>query len=208
MIAGSACLDVIELRPELRSPAVKQDAIGLADKLETLIDAELDSTHDREAAYQAVKRWHDKDASYAYARANLAGRLAEARGMSALYLVGELEKWARVSLALDPRFRNGAARRMLGTVYVLAPASLIKHGDSEEGLELLEKQVSRYPQDPQNHLRLAEGYISLGDPEGAFELLCHCQAESDKLRPSERRLLTALVRSAGGFEAIGCDESE
>jgi hypothetical protein len=97
---------------------------------------------------------------------------------------------------------------MLGTLYVLAPGSVVRHGDSEEGLELLDKQVRRYPQDPQNHLRLAEGYVALGDPEASYDLLCHCQTERDKLRPSDKRLLDALVKSAGGFEEIGCEEAE
>ncbi|MEQ9319973.1 MAG: tetratricopeptide repeat protein, partial [Polyangiaceae bacterium] len=100
------------------------------------------------------------------------------------------------------------ARRMLGTLYVLAPASVVKFGDSEEGLEMLEKQLDRYPKDPQNHVRLAEGYIALGDPEPADPLLCYARVRGDGLRPSEKRLLDSLVRQVGGPEELLCDEAE
>ena len=56
---------------------------------------------------------------------------------------------------------------MLGTLYVIAPGALVKHGDSERGLELLEGLVSEHPEIVENHLRLAEAYIALGDPDPA-----------------------------------------
>lgn len=199
------CLDVIRLRPELRSAAASRDALALADKIEDLIDAQTARAEDRAAAYEAVKQWEDNTASYAFARAALAGRLAETKGLGAALLIAEMEKYARRSLALDPRFRNGAARRMLGTLYVLAPAQLVKHGDSEEGLTLLEKQVERYPNDIVNHLRLAEGYIALSDPDPAYEILCRVVERKDELRPSEARLLSTLIDSLGGAAELGCE---
>ena len=210
LLAGlsSGCLDVVSLRPELRPAAVERDAIGLSDRLEDLIDRGQDAPADRDAAYQAVRDWKEKTASYAFARAKLAGRLAETRGLTAVGLISDMERWARISIALDPRFRDGAARRMLGTLYVLAPASVVKFGDSEEGLEMLEKQLERYPKDPHNHLRLAEGYTALGDPEPAYELLCYARVRGDGLRPSEKRLLDSLVRQVGGPEELLCDEAE
>jgi hypothetical protein len=205
---GGACLDVIPLRPELRPAAVEHDALDLSDRLEDLIDRQADTPEDRSAAYDAVKAWKEKSAEYAYARAKLAGRLAETRGLSAVGLIKDMERWARISIALDPRFRDGAARRMLGTLYVLAPASVVKFGDSEEGLEMLEKQLERYPDNPENHLRLAEGYIALGDPFPAYELLCHVRVRGDGLSGSDKRLLDSLVKQVGGPEELLCDETE
>lgn len=201
----AGCLDVIALRPELRAAAAGRDALALADKVEALIDAQALREEDRAAAYDAVKQWEDNTAAYAYARASLAGRLAETKGLGAALLIADMEKYARRSLALDPRFRNGAARRMLGTLYVLAPAQLVKHGDSETGLELLEKQAARYPSDPVNHLRLAEGFVALSDPDPAFEIVCRVLAQKDALRPSEARLLATLIDSLGGHGELDCE---
>lgn len=203
--ALGGCLDVIGLRPELRSAAASRDALALADKVEELIDAETIRPEDRAAAYEAVKEWEDSSAAYAYARASLAGRLAETKGIGAGPLIADMEKFGRRSLALEPRFRDGAARRMLGTLYVLAPAQLVKHGDSEEGLEMLEKQVERYPDDPANHLRLAEGFVALSDPDPAYEIVCRVLERRDELRPSEKRLLNTLIDSLGGKAELGCD---
>jgi hypothetical protein len=205
LIGATGCFDVIALRPELRSAAASRDALALADKVEDLIDAQALREEDRAAAYDAVKQWEDNTAAYAYARASLAGRLAETKGLGAAVLIADMEKYARRSLALDPRFRDGAARRMLGTLYVLAPAQLVKHGDSEAGLELLEKQAERYPNDPVNHLRLAEGYIALSDPDPAFEIVCRVVARKSALRPSEARLLATLIDSLGGAGELDCE---
>ncbi|MEM9877398.1 MAG: hypothetical protein AAF928_21040 [Myxococcota bacterium] len=205
-LASTACLDVVQLRPELRSAASRRDAAALADDVETLIDEEAMTSEDREAAYEAVGRWSEKTAAYAYARASITGRLAEVKGLSASRLITEVETWARRSHALDPRFRRGAARRMLGTLYVLAPAAFVRHGDSEVGLELLEKQVALYPEDPVNTLRLAEGYVSLSDLDPAYPLVCRTRAHRDRLRPAETRVLDALVESLGGPEELDCDD--
>ncbi len=150
-----------------------------------------------------MRQWPQKSAAYAYARAALAGRLAQVKVLTAVGLVGEAEKWARRSNALDPAYRDGAARRMLGILYVLAPAALVKHGDSEDGLELLEEVLDQYPDNPENHLRLAEAYVSLGDPEPAYELLCACLARKDELRSDSQRVLTRLVDSMDRNE-LGC----
>ena len=202
------CFGVVALRPELRNAAVQQDALLLSDALEKLVDDKKDRPEDREAAYDAAVKWERRTPEYAFARAALAGRLAEVQGLSAVNLIVDMERWARVSMALNPRFRRGAARRMLGTLYALAPASLVKYGDSEDGLELLEEQVEKYPDDIVNHLRLAEGYVALNDHEGAFEYLCTCLDGKSKLRPSGQRLLETLVSEVGGPAALMCGEDD
>lgn len=200
----TGCFNLLALRPELRAPAQHQDALALADALEKLIDEGAATPKDRENAYQAIKQWEQPTAEYAYARAQLAGRLAQVRGLTAVFLINEMEHYGRMSMKLDPKWRDGAARRLLGTLYVLAPANLLKHGNSEEGIDLLEKQVEAYPNDPVNHLRLAEGYITLNDPDPAIEHLCYAQARQEALRPSERKLLATLVEQAGGKGKLTC----
>lgn len=204
----TGCLGVVGLRPELRNAAIQQDALALSDALENLIDAGQDTPADRESAYEAAVAWKQNTAEYAYARAALAGRLAELKGLAAITLITDMERWARMSMALNPRFRRGAARRMLGTLYALAPARLVKHGDSEDGLELLEEQAEKYPDDLVNHLRLAEGYVALNDYETSFEALCRCLKRKSTLRKSEQSLVEALVTEVGGPAALMCDEDD
>ncbi|MBW2524311.1 MAG: hypothetical protein JRI23_09060 [Deltaproteobacteria bacterium] len=180
--------------------------MALSDALEKLIDEQQATDEDREAAYEAVKRLEEDTAEYAFARAALAGRLAQVRGLTAIGLVAEAEKYARLSRKLDPDFRDRAAQRMLGTLYVMAPAALVEHGDSETGLELLEELVDERPDRIENRLRLAEGYVVLDDPEPAFEHLCWCLERKSTLRPDAQRLLAQVVEDAGGVAELGCQD--
>lgn len=174
-----------------------QDALAMADALEGLIADGKDSGRDRQLAYDEVRRKEEPTAEYAYARAMIAGRLVQLKGLTAALLVREMEAWAEKSRALDPKFRSGAAARMLGSLYVLAPGSLLAHGDSEKGLEILEQVRKEYPEAIENHLRYAEALIALGDPAPATEPLCKCLAEKAKLRKDDQRLLEKLVQDAG-----------
>ncbi len=204
-LSGAGCFDVIGLRPELRAPASRRDALALSDALEKLIDDGGATNADREAAYKAIKDWTVDTPDYAYARASIAGRLAQVRGVTAVFLIHDMEKWARLSMKLDGRWHDGAARRLLGTLYVLAPANLVQHGNSEEGLELLEKQTQEYPRDPVNHLRLAEAYVTLNDSEPAGEHLCFALAHEPELRTTDRTLLTTLLDQIGGKSKLSCE---
>jgi len=125
------------------------------------------------------------------------GRLVQTKGLAAALLIREMEAWATKSRELDPEFRGGAATRMLGTLYVLAPASLLTHGDSEKGLEILEKLRNEHPESLENHLRYAEALIALGDPGPATTALCKCLAEKARLHKDDQVLLDKLVRDAG-----------
>ena len=101
------------------------------------------------------------------------------------------------SRALDPNFRDGAATRMLGTLWVLAPADLLEAGDSEEGLALLEGLVAQHPDVPDNHLRLAEALVALDDDEAAHLPLCRAGAGRARLRRDHQALLDRLVSEVG-----------
>ena len=174
-----------------------RDALAMADALEGLIADGKDSGRDRQLAYDEVRRKEEPTAEYAYARAMITGRLVQQKGLTAALLVREMEAWAEKSRALDPKFRSGAAARMLGSLYVLAPGSLLAHGDSEKGLEILEQVRKEYPEALENHLRYAEALVALGDPAPATEPLCRCLAEKAKLRKDDQRLLEKLVQDAG-----------
>ncbi|HKO91919.1 MAG TPA: tetratricopeptide repeat protein, partial [Polyangiaceae bacterium] len=168
-------------------------SLDLADALEALIAVGADTTADRQYTYQRVSSLEVVTAQDALARALVAGRLAQISGISATSLVAEVERYARASAELDPNFRSGAAQRLLGTLYVMAPAGLLEHGDSEVGLELLQSLAQRFPDHVPNRLRAAEAYLALGDPPPAQPHLCYCVAHRSGLRPDERKLLDELL---------------
>lgn len=166
-------------------------------RLETRIDEGKDNKKDREDAYRHVQTLDDGTPGYFFARAAIAGRLAEKRGAEAGLLVTEAEDYARRARAIDPDFLDGSATRLLGSLYVLAPGRLLRHGDSESGLELLEKEVKAHPDRLISRLRLAEAYIALNDPDPATEHLCVVQAGEAKLSNGDKKLLAKLVADAG-----------
>jgi hypothetical protein len=167
-------------------------ALAVADALEALVAVKADTPGDRRYAYDRLSGVAPKTAEDALARAIVAGRLAQVAGLSAPGLVAEVERYAEQSARLDPAFRSGAAERLLGSLYVMAPASLLSHGDSEKGLDLLEGVVRRFPDHAGNHLRLAEGYVALGDSAPAKPHLCFCVERRSSLRADEQRLLDEL----------------
>jgi len=182
--------------------AQTHDALAIADALEELIAQGADTSADRQFAYAQVRAQAVDTAAYAYARAVVTGRLVQQKGLLGADMVGEVEHYARRSRALDPNFRDGAATRMLGTLYVVAPAALLKNGDSETGLELLEELVQKRPDMPENNLRLAEAYIALGDTEPAKPYLCRASAGRARLRRDEQSLLAQLLKDAGNPRCV------
>jgi hypothetical protein len=185
------------VNPALVAAAEQGDALVTADALEALIEHGADTPADREFAYAAVQKNVQDTAAYAFARASVTGRLVQQRGLRGAQLVGEVEEWALRSRQLDPGFRDGAATRLLGTLYVIAPATFLDRGDSEHGVELLEQLVQERPDVVENQLRLAEAYISLGDPDPAAPHLCVCLARREALRHDDQELLDQLVKTAG-----------
>ncbi len=201
--ASTACLGTSSGSPNAGvSPALvaakeKHDALAVADALEELIANGTDRAEDRQFAFDVVRAKPIDTAEYTYARAVVTGRLVQQRGLLGAELVGEVEHFARRSRELNPNFRTGAATRMLGTLYVIAPPALLHHGDSETGLELLEGLVQAHPEVIENHLRVGEAYIALGDHEPATKYLCKCQAEQARMRRDDRMLLAQLMKDAG-----------
>ncbi len=195
-----------DVAPEIATAAAEADAMEIYEELEALIAEGKDSEDDRQYALDRIKGIDDDtSAEYAFARAALLGRVAELRGVKAGKLVTEVERYARLSIERDPEFRDKAATRMLGSLYVMAPPRLVEHGDSEEGLTLLEDLTAEKPDVVVNHLRLAEAFIHLGDPDPALAHLCTASGGRDALRPDEAALLDRLVADVGGEQSLECD---
>lgn len=188
------------------TPSAPVDPRGVLDGLEADIESGAASEDDRKRAYDTVAAAKDDgSADYAFARAALAGRLAELRGVKAGKLVTEAETYARLTLERDPEYDDGAATRMLGTLYVMAPGRLVEHGDAEDGLSMLEDLVEARPDDPRNHLRVAEAFIALDDPDPAVEFLCFAHANRDALRKDDQTLLDTLSETFGGKAGLACE---
>ncbi len=180
----------------LMAAAEREDPIAVSDALESVIGVGQDTLADRQYAYDVVLAHPQDTAAGTFACATVTGRLVQSKGLRAASLVPEIERCARRSRELDPNFRAGAATRLLGTLYVIAPAALLKHGDSELGVELLEQLVQTHPEGLENHLRLAEAYVALGDPGPAAPHLCECLAHRSALRGDDQILLRQLMASA------------
>jgi hypothetical protein len=195
LVAGCGVAKVLlrSADPALVAAAEGGDALALSDALDRLIDEGRDTAADRKLAYEVVKKHEEDTAAYTFARANITGRFVQQRGFRAVNLLTDVEGFGRRSRELDPNFRDGAATRLLGTLYVLAPARYLKHGDSELGIELLEDLTDKRPDVVENHLRLAEAYIALGDPDPARPHLCTCLEMRSRLRREDAALLDRMV---------------
>lgn len=186
------------------------DCLAVSDELEALVEKGTDTAAAREAAYDKVRQAScDGTAGAAFGRAAVTGRVVQQKGLLAANLVRDVEFYARRSRELDPGFRDQAATRMLGTLYVLAPAALLKHGDSETGLEMLETLTREHPDVPENHLRLAEAYVSLGDNASARPHVCDSLKMRTRMRRDEQNLLNQLfAQLTAGGKSLGCDAPE
>jgi len=184
--------------PELTAVAAKGDALAISDALEALIADGKDSRADREGALAAISSHPENSAQYAFARAAITGRVVQVKGpFAAAGLVRDVEYWAEVSRKLSPNFREGAATRMLGTLCVMAPSSLLEHCNSEKGIEMLEALQRQHPETPENNLRLGEAYLSQGDPDTAVTYLCFALTKKAALRHVDQTLLDHLMSDAG-----------
>ncbi len=196
-VVSAACGPPVLQNGQLTVVAQQHDTLALSDALEQLIAAGTDTASDRAFAYKEASQHEEpSSAAYAFARAAITGRYVQTHGLAGVRHVGEVETWARRSRELDPGFRGGVATRLLGTLYVLVPATMLAHGDSEEGLSLLEGLVKLHPEVPENRLRLAEALIALGDPAPATPHLCSCLGARASLRPDDQKLLDKLVKDA------------
>jgi hypothetical protein len=203
LVAGCGPLKGMKVPLPLGAPV---DCLAISDELEALIEAGTDTPDAREAAYDKVRQAPCEGVGQSFGRAAVTGRIVQQKGLLAANLVRDVEFYARRSRELEPGFRDFASTRMLGTLYVLAPAALLKHGDSETGLEMLEMLAREHSKVPENHLRLAEAYVSLGDNPSARSHVCETLAMRTKLRRDDQNLLNQLfAQLTAGGKSLGCE---
>ncbi|MGZ8213450.1 MAG: sterol transporter outer membrane protein BstC [Methylosarcina sp.] len=90
-----------------------------------------------------------------YLAANL-GLAVRERITLALENLGRLEREMKQALALSPDIDDGGPLRLLGALYLKAPAWPNGIGDLDKALDLLEKAVREHPGHPLNHLFYAQ----------------------------------------------------
>jgi hypothetical protein len=91
------------------------------------------------------------------------GQLIIRHPLKALKDLPKVERSLKKAVAGAPDFDKGGPLRVLGMLYVKAPAWPQGIGDSDKGLELLEQAVERHPDHPLNHFFLAR---ALWDVDG------------------------------------------
>jgi tetratricopeptide (TPR) repeat protein len=77
--------------------------------------------------------------------------------------LGRLEAEMKQAVALSPNIDDGGPLRVLGMLYLKAPAWPNGIGDPDKALELLEKAVKEHPGHPLNHLFYAQGLWEEGE---------------------------------------------
>jgi hypothetical protein len=77
--------------------------------------------------------------------------------------LGRLEGEMKQAATLSPDLDDGGPLRILGTLYLKAPAWPNGIGDRDKALELLKKAVKEHPRHPLNHLFYAQALWDEGD---------------------------------------------
>ncbi len=96
------------------------------------------------------------------------GQLIIHHPLKALKDLPRVERSLKKAVEGAPDFDKGGPLRVLGMLYVKAPAWPQGIGDSDKGLELLERAVQRHPDHPLNHFFLARALWDV-DGEAARE---------------------------------------
>ncbi|MGR8980302.1 MAG: sterol transporter outer membrane protein BstC [Gammaproteobacteria bacterium] len=117
----------------------------------------------------------DDGAVHYYLAANL-GLAVREHITLAMNNLNRLETEMKRALALSPDIDHGGPLRLLGALYLKAPAWPNGIGDIDKALELLEKAVTKHPGHPLNHLFYAQalwhegGEASLSQVKDEFAL--------------------------------------
>ena len=99
-----------------------------------------------------------------YLAANL-GLAIHDHPLQAADQLSTLEQELQKSAQLSPGVDDGGPLRLLGMLYLKAPAWPNGIGDGDKALELLNKAVDKYPRHPLNHLFLAQALWEVDEKE-------------------------------------------
>jgi tetratricopeptide (TPR) repeat protein len=87
------------------------------------------------------------------------GARALARNMEGLKLIPRMLEQAETAVEKDPLVAHAGPHRLLGGIYLRAPAWPLSVGDLDEAIDHLQKAIELGPTWPENHLMLAEALV-------------------------------------------------
>ena len=103
----------------------------------------------------AVATAYSSSAQASYYAALCMGARAKARQIEGLDLVPRMEKAGKVAVSADPTIADAGPHRLLGGIYLWAPAWPASVGDLDLAIEHFEKAVELAPDWAENHMLLA-----------------------------------------------------
>lgn len=103
------------------------------------------------------------------------GARARARNLEGLDLLPEMVEAGHAARKLNPRIVHGGPDRLLGGIYLRAPAWPTSVGDLDEALSHLQSAVEVAPDWPENHLLLAEALAEDDRPEEARKVFARAE---------------------------------
>lgn len=143
-------------------PALRRTALGsrlclhLAER-ETVQDKrEKLAAEGVKFAETALAKGGDGDGEVHYYLATNLGLAVREHVTLAMDNLGRLESELKRAVALNPGLDDGGPLRVLGTLYLKAPAWPNGIGDQDKALELLQRAVKEHPNHPLNHLFYAQ----------------------------------------------------
>ena len=159
----------VNVLSDTQDPAVRRTALGsrlylnLAEReTNQEIREKLASEGVRFAETALAQGASNDGAVHYYLAANL-GLAVRDHPTLAIGNLGRLEDEMKQAVALSPGIDDGGPMRILGALYLKAPAWPSGIGDLDKALELLEKAVKEYPAHPLNHLFYAQALWAEGD---------------------------------------------
>jgi hypothetical protein len=147
---------------ETQDPAVLRTALGSS---LCLLLAEREANQERREklaaegvgfAEAALAQGGDGDGAVHYYLATNLGLAVREHITLAMESLGRLEHELKRALALSPDIDDGGPMRVLGMLYLKAPAWPNGIGDRDKALELLNKAAKEHPRHPLNHLFYAQ----------------------------------------------------
>jgi hypothetical protein len=152
-----------------QDPAVRRTALGSRLCLHL---AERETNQDKRGklasegvgfAETALAQGGNGDGAVHYYLAVNLGLAVREHPTQAVANLGRLESEMKQSVALSPDLDDGGPLRVLGSLYLKAPAWPSGIGDLDKALELLEKAVKEHPGHPLNHLFYAQTLCAEGE---------------------------------------------